>query len=88
MFFQGSFSICETAFDLSNTITVMAVDNLPCELPRDASKGFGNMFLEHVMPAFFNQDKDGILKRAQITTSTGELTPKFTYLRDYVEVVA
>ena len=39
----------------------MAVDNLPCELPKDASEGFGDMFLEHVIPAFFNGDERGVL---------------------------
>ena len=65
-------------------IVVMAVDNLPCELPKDASEGFGEMFLEHVMPAFFDGDKDGILQRAKITTK-GKLTPRFSYLQDYVD---
>jgi len=65
-------------------IVVMAVDNLPCELPKDASEGFGEMFLEHVIPAFFNEDKDGILKRAKITEN-GKLTPRFSYLQDYVD---
>lgn len=65
-------------------IVVMAVDNLPCELPRDASQGFGEMFTEHVIPAFFNGDKDGILERAQITRS-GRLMPRFQYLEGYVK---
>jgi len=65
-------------------IVVMAVDNLPCELPKDASDGFGEMFLEHVIPAFFNNDKDGILQRAKITEK-GKLTPRFSYLQDYVD---
>ncbi|MFV8326167.1 NAD(P)-dependent oxidoreductase [Flavobacterium sp. ZS1P14] len=65
-------------------IVVMAVDNLPCELPKDASEGFGEMFMEHVIPAFFNGDKDGILQRAKITEK-GKLTPRFSYLQDYVE---
>jgi alanine dehydrogenase len=65
-------------------IVVMAVDNLPCELPRDASEGFGHMFLEHVIPAFYNGDKDGILKRAQITAK-GKLTERFSYLDGYVK---
>ncbi|MCR5862098.1 NAD(P)-dependent oxidoreductase [Flavobacterium sp. J372] len=65
-------------------IVVMAVDNLPCELPRDASQGFGEMFMEHVIPAFFNGDKDGILERAQITRS-GRLMPRFQYLEGYVK---
>ncbi|KAA3622842.1 MAG: alanine dehydrogenase [Flavobacterium sp.] len=75
----------ETTFDAKGAITVMAVDNLPCELPKDASEGFGNMFLEAVIPAFFNGDKDGILERAKITTSEGKLTKRFSYLQDYVD---
>lgn len=73
----------EVPFKTENAITVMAVDNLPCELPKDASEGFGDMFLEHVIPAFFNDDERGILKRARITNS-GELTKRFSYLQDYV----
>ncbi len=73
----------EVAFDAENAITVMAVDNLPCELPKDASEGFGDMFLEHVIPAFFNNDERGILKRARITQK-GKLTDRFAYLQDYV----
>ncbi|WP_310991722.1 NAD(P)-dependent oxidoreductase [Aequorivita marina] len=76
----------ETNFDAPGAITVMAVDNLPCELPKDASKGFGEMFLENVIPAFFNDDKNSVLKRAQITTAEGKLTPRFAYLKDFVEI--
>lgn len=65
-------------------IVVMAVDNLPCELPKDASEGFGEMFMEHVIPAFFNDDKEGILQRAKITEK-GKLTPRFSYLQDYLD---
>ncbi|TDE28235.1 alanine dehydrogenase [Flavobacterium ranwuense] len=65
-------------------IVVMAVDNLPCELPKDASEGFGEMFMEHVIPAFFNGDIEGILQRAKITEK-GKLTPRFSYLQDYVD---
>ena len=65
-------------------IVVMAVDNLPCELPKDASEGFGEMFLEHVFPSFFNGDKDEVLQRAKIT-ERGKLTPRFSYLQDFVD---
>ncbi|WP_281239395.1 NAD(P)-dependent oxidoreductase [Flavobacterium praedii] len=65
-------------------IVVMAVDNLPCELPKDASEGFGEMFSEYVLPAFFNGDKDGILHRAKMTEN-GKLTERFSYLQDYVD---
>ena len=74
----------EVAFDAKEAITVMAVDNLPCELPKDASEGFGDMFLEHVIPSFFNNDEKGILKRAKITEN-GKLTERFKYLQDYVD---
>lgn len=74
----------EVAFDAKDAIAVMAVDNLPCELPKDASEGFGEMFLEHVIPAFFNNDERGILKRAKITKD-GQLTKRFEYLQDYVD---
>jgi alanine dehydrogenase len=65
-------------------IVVMAVDNLPCELPKDASEGFGSMFMEYVIPAFFNEDKEGVLARAKITEK-GKLTPRFSYLQDFVD---
>ncbi|HLT33909.1 MAG TPA: hypothetical protein VKZ98_08975, partial [Aquaticitalea sp.] len=73
----------EVPFGTPNSITVMAVDNLPCELPKDASEGFGEMFLENVIPSFFNKDERGILKRAKITQH-GKLTERFSYLQDYV----
>ena len=66
------------------SILVMAVDNLPCELPKDASEGFGEMFMEHVIPAFFNGDAAGILQRAKMTEK-GKLTERFQYLQDYVD---
>lgn len=75
----------EIAYTNPEAITVMAVDNLPCELPKDASDGFGAMFLEHVIPAFYNNDADGILKRSQMTDAAGKLTQRFAYLQDYVD---
>ena len=65
-------------------IVVMSVDNLPCELPKDASEGFGQLFMKHVIPAFFNGDKDGILQRAKMTEN-GKLTERFQYLQDFVD---
>jgi alanine dehydrogenase len=65
-------------------IVVMAVDNLPCELPKDASDGFGEQFIQHVFPALMNGDLDGILNRAKIT-DRGSLTDRFKYLQDYID---
>lgn len=74
----------EVSYTHPGAIVVMSVDNLPCELPKDASEGFGEMFMEHVIPAFFNGDKDGILARAKMTEN-GKLTPRFAYLQDYAD---
>ena len=68
----------------SNAVAVMAVDNLPCELPKDASESFSEAFVRYVIPAFYNNDADGVLARAQMTTSEGTLTDRFKYLQDYV----
>ena len=74
----------ETDFKQENAIAVMAVDNLPAELPRDASDGFGEAFVKNVIPAFFNNDWDGILERARMTQN-GKLTPRYAYLQDYLD---
>lgn len=74
----------EVSIDHPAAVVVMAVDNLPCELPKDASVGFGEVFLEKIVPSFFNDDADGILKRATICEN-GKLTEKFSYLEDFVK---
>ncbi len=74
----------ETDFRDPGAIAVMAVDNLPAELPRDASEGFGETFVDHVIPSFFNGDQGGILERARMTAN-GKLTPRYTYLQDYAD---
>ena len=77
------FSNKEVDYNQPGAITVMAVDNLPCELPRDASESFGEMFITDVLPSFFNDDKDGVLQRSKMT-SKGELTDEFSYLSDFI----
>ena len=56
----------------------------PGELPRDASEDFGDDLLAHVLPQFFNADPGTVLQRATETDS-GQLTPSFHYLQDYVD---
>ena len=73
----------ESAFTDEGNITVMAVDNLPCELPRDASESFGNELLNNVLPELLSDDSREVIKRATITAG-GDLTPVYEYLRDYV----
>jgi len=65
-------------------ITVMAVDNLPCELARDASTSFGDELVSSVLPALLESDEDEIIKRGTITEN-GSLTDNFKYLQDYVD---
>lgn len=65
-------------------IAVMAVDNLPCELPKDASEDFGNELIKHVLPALIGEDTNKIIERASQTNLNGTLMPSFAYLKDYV----
>ncbi|MGB0150622.1 MAG: NAD(P)-dependent oxidoreductase [Flavobacteriales bacterium] len=75
----------ECAYDAPEGITVMAVDNLPCELPRDASHGFGKEMMAHVIPLLVGGDRDDMLTNATETTLEGKLSPKFAYLQDYID---
>jgi alanine dehydrogenase len=65
-----------------DTVCVMAVDNLPCELPRDASDDFGKDLSERVLPFLFGEDPDQIIERASICAE-GRLKPDYNYLSDY-----
>ncbi|MEC7062929.1 MAG: NAD(P)-dependent oxidoreductase [Bacteroidota bacterium] len=74
----------EVDFYKEDCIGVMAVDNLPCELPKDASVSFGEMFIEHVLEPLLGNDPEDIIYRAS-ETKDGKLTPHFAYLQDYLE---
>jgi hypothetical protein len=71
------------AYSGPGTITVMAVDNLPCELPRNASRDFGRQLLDQLFPHLLGGDAAGVLARATIA-SGGQLRPRYAYLADYV----
>jgi len=66
----------------SKGIAVMAVDNLPSELPRDASEEFGSNVISEILPYLIDKD-DGRINRA-ITTSNGKFCAYFTYLNDFI----
>ena len=74
----------ESAMNDETNITVMAIDNLPCELPRDASESFGREMIDNVLPNLLGEDQIGMIRRASITRD-GKLTEEFAYLQDYVE---
>jgi hypothetical protein len=63
-------------------VTVMAIDNLPCELPRSASEEFGRDLIDRILPVLIGEDKEGVIERAIITRG-GKLTEHFIYLHDY-----
>ena len=67
----------------SKGIAVMAVDNLPSELPNESSEEFGNSIISEVLPYLINKD-DGRINRAT-TASQGEFCPPFDYLEDFIK---
>jgi len=69
----------------NNVITVMAVDNLPCELPRDASEDFGKELIDKVLPSLLVQDETNLIERGSITKD-GKLMERFSYLNDYANL--
>lgn len=85
----------EKPFSDEKNITVMAVDNLPCELPRNASKDFGRELIDQVLPYLLFEDNLSYLKENDFTdtnrivranlTKDKDLTAEFEYLRDYLE---
>ncbi len=74
----------ETDFMDPHAIGVVAVDNLPCELPKDASVDYGNDLINRVFPYLFGEDPDRIIERASETDLNGNLMPDYAYLADYV----
>ena len=61
----------------------MAVDNLPCELPKDASIGFGQNLLTYIIPNLIGDDLNNIIERATICEN-GKLKNSYSYLEGYV----
>ena len=72
----------EPAFSNLNNVSVQAVDNLPCELPKDASLDFGRNLIDKVFSSLFGDDIDGVVERGSITKN-GKLTERFSYLHDF-----
>ena len=71
-------------FEDTENLSVMAVDNLPCELPRDASRDFGNQLIENIT-SFFQTGINDAVEKGAITTLDGELADEYQYLSNYVK---
>ena len=65
-----------------NALAIMAVDNLPSELPKDSSTEFGDGIVKEVLPYLINND-DGRIKKATITNN-GKFLPSFNYIENYI----
>jgi len=75
----------EDDFMNEGIIAVMAVDNLPCELPKDASEDFGKELIDKILPSLLVDDKDSIIERGSETDLNGNLTKHFAYLDKYIK---
>jgi saccharopine dehydrogenase (NAD+, L-lysine-forming) len=74
----------EPAFTRPTNITVMAIDNLPGELPRDASHDFGKQLMQNFLHDLLSKAESPIIQRATILRE-GRLTNPFSYLDDYLK---
>jgi hypothetical protein len=63
---------------------MMTIDNLPGELPRDASEFFGKTLIDNVIPHFLGEDKEGVIERATIIKE-GKLAEHYSYLKAFLE---
>lgn len=75
----------ETPPYLPGSVDVMSIDNLPSELPRDASAFFGRQLLEKILPELLHGRASDAIRRGMIAEN-GNLTPEFRYLIDYVAI--
>ncbi len=72
----------KTAPYLENTIDVMSVGNLPNELPRDASRFFGQQLIKFVLKGLIEGNSE-IIEKATIMNQ-GKLTSHYSYMHNYV----
>ena len=79
------FTEIEDDYKKQDVITVMAVDNLPCELPKDASIGFGENLLKYIIPNLLGDDINNIIERATICED-GKLKNRYKYLEGYITI--
>ena len=80
-FYLDKINMEESKFQ-NNVLGVMAVDNLPSELPRDSSTEFGDGVVNEILPFIFEKD-DGRILNATITNE-GQFLEKYRYLENYI----
>jgi alanine dehydrogenase len=81
--YNPQLGIEEPAFSGSSNITVMSVDNLPGELPRDASLDFGKQLMNNTLHDLLSGIDSPMLNNGTILKN-GRLTERYSYLNDYL----
>ena len=76
----------EVALGTPGSLGVLAVDNLPSQVPTDATEGFGRAFIEQVWPHWLASDPEGILAAAT-ECADGSLTAPYAYLAGYASAI-
>jgi saccharopine dehydrogenase (NAD+, L-lysine forming) len=74
-------TLLQTASYLSTSVDLMAVGNLPNELPRDASRYFGEQLIKYILEDLV-KGSSSIIDRATILKQ-GLLTEEYSYLKEY-----
>ncbi len=78
-------SLQKTAPYLPNSIDIMAVGNLPNELPRDASRYFGEQLIKFVFTDLFKKNESRLIEKA-IIVKNGKLNEGYEYMKDFAEI--
>lgn len=71
---------------IDGSVDVMAVGNLPNELPRDASRYFGEQLIKYVLEDLI-KDGSPIIERATMVKA-GKLMPDYSYLKRYAGIAS
>ena len=74
-------TFAKTAPYLPESVDVMAVGNLPNELPRDASRYFGEQLIKYILEDLFKGGSP-LIEKATLTKE-GQLSPYYAYMRSY-----
>ena len=78
-FDKKNFSECSKSIE---ALAIMAIDNLPSELPRDSSEEFSDGILKEVLPYIIKKDDQRIFNAT--ITQNGNFLSKYLYLKNYI----
>ena len=83
--YNASKNEIQKEFESDKNVTIMAIDNLPSELPVDASINFGKQLIKNVInPLLDKEDKNRENLNNATITKNGKLTPNYLYLKNFI----